>query len=250
MITKRDYNSNIKAGTKDETKEPPEELKSATKRPLAFGYVRASTLYEVKQKSNERQKDVLRKTARERGIDLPEEYIFEDKALTGKNMNREAFSRMMKLAPEVHPDFLLITKIDRFARSLKDLLEKIQDLKSMGIDFVAAEQPGIDTSSPAGKLMLQILGAFAEFEVEMINSRTSAGREQARANGIRFGRPPLQIGKGKNARAIDRKVVLEKKSKGLSANAIAKDLGCSKTPILRILREERDLKTNLEKRWR
>jgi DNA invertase Pin-like site-specific DNA recombinase len=68
----------------------------------------------------------------------------------------------------------------------------------------------------------------------LINQRTKAGREKAREKGIRFGRPR---GKLKNGKFIDEKIVLELKSKGLSARAIAKVLGCSITPVLRIIKE-------------
>ena len=79
------------------------------------------------------------------------------------------------------------------------------------------------------------LGAFAEFERNMINSRTSAGREKARAMGVKFGRPAFKI---KNGSFIDKKKVIELKSKGLSARAISKFMGCSITPVLKIIKED------------
>jgi len=69
----------------------------------------------------------------------------------------------------------------------------------------------------------------------MINTRTRAGREQALNKGIKFGRPSL---KTKNGSFIDRRKVIELKQKGLSARAISKTIGCSITPVLRIIREE------------
>ena len=89
-------------------------------------------------------------------------------------------------------------------------------------------------TTPNGRLLLQILGAFAEFERNMINSRTTAGREQALNKGVKFGRPAL---KTRNGSFIDKRKVLELKEKGLSARAIAKLLGSSITPVLRILKE-------------
>jgi DNA invertase Pin-like site-specific DNA recombinase len=197
---------------------------------LAFAYVRASTIEEVRQGSNERQKEAIRQYTTQKGYELE---IFEDKAKSGKNTLRPEFERMMKLLDR-RPQIVIVSKIDRFARSLSDLLRTLEYLDQNGVGFVSVNDPGIDTTTPNGRLLLQILGAFAEFERNMINTRTKAGREQAQSKGVRFGRPAL---KTRNGTFIDRRKVMELKQKGLSARAIAKSLECSTTPILRILRE-------------
>ena len=199
---------------------------------LAFGYVRASTQEEVRQGSNERQKDIIREYAQSRGYELE---IFEDKAKSGKNTQRPDFERMLNTLDN-EPKVVIVAKIDRFARSLSDLLRMLEYLGQKGVGFVSVNDPGIDTTTPNGRLLLQILGAFAEFERNMINSRTKAGREQAMNRGVRFGRPPL---KTRNGSFIDRRKVIELNAKGLSARAIAKYLECSITPVLRILKEDR-----------
>ena len=199
---------------------------------LAFAYVRASTIEEVRQGSNERQKDVIIQYAKSKGYELD---FFEDRAKSGKNTQRPEFERMLK-SLDVKPGVVIVTKIDRFARSLSDLLRMLEYLDQKGIGFVSVNDPGIDTTTPNGRLLLQILGAFAEFERNMINSRTKAGREQAMNKGVKFGRPAL---KTRNGSFIDKKKVLELKEKGLSARAIAKSMECSITPVLRILRENR-----------
>jgi DNA invertase Pin-like site-specific DNA recombinase len=116
---------------------------------------------------------------------------------------------------------------------LIDLLSTIQLLEKKGIGFISIQDPGIDTTSPNGKLLLQILGAFAEFERNLINQRTKAGKEKAKQRGVKFGRPR---GKLKNGKFIDEKMVLELKQKGLSARAISKVMGCSITPVLKIIK--------------
>jgi len=199
---------------------------------LAFAYVRASTIEEVRQGSNERQKEAISKYTGQKGYELE---IFEDRAKSGKNTLRPEFERMLKSLDRM-PQIVIVSKIDRFARSLSDLLKTLEYLDQNGVGFVSVNDPGIDTTTPNGRLLLQILGAFAEFERSMINSRTKAGREQALNRGVRFGRPPL---KTRNGSFIDRRKVIELKEKGLSARAIAKSLGCSITPVLRILRENR-----------
>ena len=197
---------------------------------LAFAYVRASTIEEVRQGSNERQKEVIRQYTHSKGYELE---FFEDKAKSGKNTQRPEFERMLK-SIDRNPQIVIVSKIDRFARSLSDLLKTLEYLDQNSVGFVSVNDSGIDTTTPNGLLLLQILGAFAEFERNMINSRTKAGREQALNKGVKFGRPAL---KTRNGSFIDKRRVLELKEKGLSARAIAKLLGCSTTPVLRILKE-------------
>ena len=199
---------------------------------LAFAYVRASTIEEVRQGSNERQKATIIQYAISKGYELD---FFEDRAKSGKNTQRPEFERMLK-SLDVKPGVVIVAKIDRFARSLSDLLRMLEYLDQKGIGFISVNDPGIDTTTPNGRLLLQILGAFAEFERNMINSRTKAGREQALNKGIKFGRPAL---KTRNGSFIDKRKGLELKEKGLSARAIAKSMECSITPVLRILRENR-----------
>ncbi len=199
---------------------------------LAFAYVRASTQEEVRQGSNERQKAIIREYAKSKDYELE---FFEDRAKSGKNIQRPDFERMLNTL-DSKPKVVIVAKTDRFARSLSDLLRMLEYLDQKGVGFISVNDPGIDTTTPNGRLLLQILGAFAEFERNMINSRTRAGREQALNRGVRFGRPPLKMRDGS---FIDRRKVIELKEKGLSARAIAKSLGCSITPVLRILRENR-----------
>jgi DNA invertase Pin-like site-specific DNA recombinase len=197
---------------------------------LGFGYVRASTSEEVKQGSNERQKEALKRFFTEKGWEFE---IYEDKAKSGANMDRDEFKRMMKAIEESRPFAVVVTKIDRYARSLIDLLNSIKELEDRGVGFISIRDSGIDTTSPNGRLLLQILGAFAEFERTMINSRTRAGREKALAKGVKFGRPSLRI---KNGKYLDPKKIIELKNQGQSARAIAKFLGCSITPVLKVIK--------------
>ena len=197
-----------------------------------FCYVRASTFEEVRAGSNERQKDIMEHFCKSKNWDYR---IYEDKAKTGANMDRVGFKKMMSDIEKEKPYAIVVSKIDRYARSLIDLLNSIQVLSEKNIGFISVQDSGIDTTSPNGRLLLQILGAFAEFERNMINSRTSAGREKARAMGVKFGRPALKI---KNGTFIDKKKVIELKKKGLSARAISKFMGCSITPVLKIINEK------------
>jgi len=200
---------------------------------VVYGYVRASTIEEVKQGSNERQKELIEKFCRERNYELR---IYEDQARSGASTDRPAFQKMMSDIDGAN--IVVVAKIDRMARSLIDLLSTIQLLEKKGIGFISILDPGIDTTSPNGKLLLQILGAFAEFERNLINQRTKAGKEKARERGVKFGRPK---GKTKSGKFVDESMVLELHNKGLSARAISKVMGCSITPVLRIIKNQREI---------
>jgi len=89
---------------------------------------------------------------------------------------------------------VLIWKLDRWARSLQELIMDIDNITNRNKEFIVMTQP-IDTTSASGRLFMQILGAFAEFEREIIRERTMAGLERARAKGIKLGRPRKGIKK-------------------------------------------------------
>lgn len=93
-------------------------------------------------------------------------------------------------------DGVLIYKLDRWARSLQELIMNVTEITHRGKQFIVLTQP-FDTTSPAGMLMMQILGAFAEFEREIIRERTIAGLNRARAQGKKLGRPEGHTGKNK-----------------------------------------------------
>ena len=190
---------------------------------IAYAYIRSSTKEEVEQGSNERQIKAIKDYCNLKNYQLR---VFEDKGISGKNINRKAYQEMLKNIDNC--DLVIVYKIDRLARSLIDLLNFINLLDSKNKGFVSIADTGIDTTNPNGKLLIQILGAFAEFERNIINERTRKGREFARERGRKFGRPELKIDKNK---------VLELHNKGLSARAISKFMNCSITPILRILKE-------------
>jgi DNA invertase Pin-like site-specific DNA recombinase len=92
---------------------------------------------------------------------------FIDQGYTGANTKRPAFIEMMNEAKKRKFDILLVWKLDRLSRSLKDLINTLDELGSLGIDFISYEN-NLDTSTPTGKLVFQIIGAVAEFEKDII----------------------------------------------------------------------------------
>ena len=105
-----------------------------------FGYVRASTQHEVRQGSNERQKDTIREYAQSRGYELQ---FFEDRVKSGKNNQRRDSERMLNTL-DAKPRVVLVAKIYRFARSPSDLLRILEYLDQKDIGFVSVNDPGID----------------------------------------------------------------------------------------------------------
>ena len=83
---------------------------------------------------------------------------------------------------------LVVTKLDRLARSMGDLWQIVRELDTKGVGFKVLDQAGMDTTTPTGKLMFNILGSIAEFERDLINARTEEGRKAAKAKGVQFGR--------------------------------------------------------------
>jgi DNA invertase Pin-like site-specific DNA recombinase len=126
-------------------------------------------------------------------------------------------------------DTLMVTRIDRLARSMCDLQTIVQDLKAKGITLKATEQH-IDTGSAAGKAFLDMLGVFAEFETNLRRERQLEGIAKAKAAG-------KYEGKGRKP-TIDRELVKSLRGQGLGATAIARQLGFDRTSVYRILKSE------------
>ncbi|MFJ4963744.1 recombinase family protein [Streptomyces sp. NPDC088729] len=155
--------------------------------------------------------------------------IFTDKA-SGKNTDRpELTAALDYLRPG---DTLCVWKLDRFARSLIDLVTLVDSLADRGIGFkvLTGALASIDPNTPDGRLMLQVVGAMAEFERSLIRERTRAGLDAARAQGRTGGRPAV-MDADKLAAAKARK------AKGESVKAIAKVLGVSRATLYRALGE-------------
>lgn len=121
-------------------------------------------------------------------------------------------------------DALVVTRIDRLARSIGDLQDIARLLRDKGADLKATEQP-IDTSTAAGKAFLDMLGVFAEFETNLRRERQMEGIAKAKLRGVYRGRKP----------SIDRAEVLRLKNDGLGASAIAKELGIGRASVYRVL---------------
>jgi DNA invertase Pin-like site-specific DNA recombinase len=141
---------------------------------MIIGYARVST----QDQNPELQVDALEKA----GV----EEVFKEK-FTGKLRERPELSQCLRTLRK--GDVLVVWKLDRLARSLKDLVEIVQDLHHRGIGFKSLTE-SIDTTSSGGRLVFHIFGALAEFEHDLIRERTIAGLKAARARGRKGGRKP------------------------------------------------------------
>lgn len=122
-------------------------------------------------------------------------------------------------------DTLLVTRIDRLARSVGDLEEIVKALEAKGAHLKATEQP-IDTASPAGRAFMQMLGVFAQFETAIRRERQMEGIAKAKARGVYKGRKPSV--------PVDR--VKEMRAAGIGASAIAKELGIARSSVYEALK--------------
>jgi DNA invertase Pin-like site-specific DNA recombinase len=140
--------------------------------------------------------------------------LFSEKQ-SGAKTDRAALARC--LASLEPGDTLLVTKLDRLARSTRDLLNTLAAVTERGASFRSLGDSWADTSTPHGKLMVTVLEGLAEFERHLILSRTNEGRQRAMARGIKFGRKP-KLTKHQQAEA------LERKANGETLTEIAKEL--------------------------
>src|SRR5215471_7698024 len=149
-------------------------------------YVRVST----DKQTVENQVAALRQIAERRGWEIVQQY--SDAGISGARgrENRPGLDQMLKDASRRRFDVVMAWAIDRLGRSLIDLLGTIQTLEACGADLYL-DQQSIDTTTPAGKLMFQVTGAFAEFERSMIRQRVNAGLKRAVEQGKQLGRPRI-----------------------------------------------------------
>jgi DNA invertase Pin-like site-specific DNA recombinase len=142
---------------------------------------------------------------------------------------RDGRTELQNLLDFLRPgDTLVVTRIDRLARSLKDLQDIIHELKAKGAFLKATEQP-VDTGTAAGKAFLDMLGVFAEFETNLRKERQLEGIAEAKTKGVYTGRKP----------SIDATKVRQMRAQGLGATAIAKALKIDRTSVYRLLEENR-----------
>jgi DNA invertase Pin-like site-specific DNA recombinase len=149
-------------------------------------YLRVST----REQSTDAQRAELLTVAERAGWEVVE--VYEDAGISGAKGRdqRPAFDRMLKDATRRRFDIVMAWSVDRLGRSLTHLVVTLADLQAASIDLYLRQQ-AIDTTTPSGRALFQMLGVFAEFERSMICERVQSGVDRARAAGTRLGRPKI-----------------------------------------------------------
>jgi DNA invertase Pin-like site-specific DNA recombinase len=175
-------------------------------------YARVST---TNGQSPEMQLSELREYASRRGWEIYGEYV--DSGVSGSKESRPELNRLMSDVHQRRFDVVLCWKVDRFGRSLKHLVNALDDLDSYGVAFVSLRD-NLDLSTPSGRLMFQIIGAMAEFERSLIQERVRAGLRNAKLKGKTLGRP---------RRIVNGDEMVRLRKQGESFREIAKAVGAS-----------------------
>lgn len=195
-------------------------------------YARCSTSRDQKP---EVQIEELRRYCQAREWRIAEEIV--DHGYSGSRANRPGLKNLMTLVRQRRVDVVVVVKLDRLFRSLKHLVITLQEFQELGIEFISIKDQ-IDMTTSSGRLLINLLGCFAEFERDLIIDRTRLGLAHARSKGKRLGRPPEH----------DAKQILSLRDQGLSFGQIQKQLGCPKSSIYRALEEGRKTQPNNDKK--
>jgi DNA invertase Pin-like site-specific DNA recombinase len=141
-------------------------------------------------------------------------------------VQREAREKLIEAARRREIDVVLVWRLDRWGRSVADLLATLQELEHLGVGFVSLTET-LDLTTPAGRAMAGLLAIFAEFEREILRERTRAGLAHARQNGKRLGRPATAVVHAAEIRELHRT--------GISKSEIARRLQIGRTSVRRII---------------
>lgn len=183
-------------------------------------YARVST---SNGQNPEMQLGELRDYCQRRAWEVVGEFV--DQGVSGAKEHRPALDRLWADCRKRKVDAVVVYRYDRFARSLRHLVNALEEFRALGIDFISLHE-GVDTSTPNGRLVFALFGSIAEFERELIRDRVRSGLAAARARGKRLGRPRL---------VVDRSRIAALRAQGRSWAAISKQLGVGKGTAQRAL---------------
>jgi DNA invertase Pin-like site-specific DNA recombinase len=149
-------------------------------------YTRVSTMAQADKHGTEYQRAQLLALAEQRGWEVVD--VFSEEAVKGKTRTRPELTRMERGFRKGRYDAVVVWRFDRFARSLSHLVGFLDECRTRNVEFVSYSE-NIDTSTPLGRAMFQIAGAFAELESNLARERVMAGLANAKAKGVHIGRP-------------------------------------------------------------
>ncbi len=186
-------------------------------------YCRVSTV----EQHVENQLIQLRDLSAKRGYQIVGEYIDR---ISGVKSRRPGLDALMKDSRRGKHDLVFVSGFDRIARSVRDLLQILDELESMGVEFASARE-AIDTSGPMGRLFLTVIGAISALERDILKDRVRQGLIRRRLMGLPVGRQPRQD--------IDREAIVADRLGGMSLTLVAEKHRCSRASVVRWVREAR-----------
>src|SRR5246127_5404897 len=157
----------------------------------------------------------LREYCKRRGWDVEGEYV--DAGVSGAKEHRPQLDALLVACRKRRVDAVVVYRYDRFARRLRQLVNALEEFRSLGIEFISLHE-SVDTSTPNGRLVFGIFASIAEFERELIRDRVRSGMAAARARGKQIGRP---------RKVVDAAKVAQLRASGASWRTIAGRLGVS-----------------------
>jgi DNA invertase Pin-like site-specific DNA recombinase len=187
-------------------------------------YVRVST----SEQTTRNQRRELKAVADRHGWQMAA--VFEDAGISGaKGRNqRPGLDALMKAVARKEIDMVAAWSVDRLGRSVTDLLDVLKELHAKNVDLFLYQQ-GLDTSTPSGRAMFQMLGVFAEFERAMIRERVMSGLARAKAEGRRLGRKRIE-----DSDITKAKTIVALLTKGIGVRRIARELGVGVGTVSRL----------------
>lgn len=185
----RSRSTGVRSPTSGSRRVPGRNFAIPSKKTRAALYARVSTTGHGQDVGL--QVEELERVAAQRGWVVVE--VYADEGISGAKSSRPALDRMMEDAAKGRFDIIAIWKLDRLARSVVHLLGVVESLQAWGVGLVSVRDAHVDTTTPADRFSLQILGAVAELERSLIQERVRAGVARAQARGIHCGRPKVDL---------------------------------------------------------
>ena len=167
----------------------------------------------------------LREYCKRRGWDVEGEYV--DAGVSGAKEHRPQLDALLVVCRKRRVDAVVVYRYDRFARSLRQLVNALEEFRSLGIEFISLHE-GVDTSTPNGRLVFGIFASIAEFERELIRDRVKSGIAAAKSRGKTLGRPRVNV---------DATKIAALRNSGASWATICRETGLSRGTAQRASRE-------------
>jgi DNA invertase Pin-like site-specific DNA recombinase len=182
-------------------------------------YTRVST----QEQHTENQLGDLLRYAEARGFEVVK--VFQEKA-PGTDTNRKDYKELLEIVRKRKTDIVLVWRFDRFARSTKELIERLEEFRTLDVEFISYTE-NIDTTSPAGRVLFTIISSFAQFENDIRSERIKAGMKRIKEQGKPIGRPGVKTHLVEEAQQL--------KARGENVSGIMKKLQLSRNTVKKYL---------------